>query len=122
VLFGAWLQPGVHINAIGATGTIRREIDEAVVQRADRVIVELMENAQTDCGDIMYPVEHGFLKWDDVHELGDVIAGTAPGRKSPDQITLFDSTGTGTEDIAVASYLLRKARKKGVGREIGPLI
>ena len=118
VLEGAWLQSGMHVNAIGATSLIRRELDEEAVRRSQRIVVESLEQARDECGELIYAAERGILRWHRVLELSQVVSGAAPGRASADEITLFDSLGVASEDVAIAAYVLEKARSQGRGREI----
>ncbi len=118
VLEGAWLQPGMHINAIGATSLIRRELDEDAIRRSERIVVESREQAQEECGELIYASERGLLRWHRVHELSQIVSGAVPGRAGPDEITLFDSLGVASEDVAAAAYVLQKARERNMGREV----
>ena len=118
VLEGSWIAPGTHINGIGATGVNRRELDVDSVSRADLVVVENMEQARADCGELIYAEERGGLEWSKAVELAAVITGEASGRPSNDSITLFDALGVGTEDLAAAAVVLRKAKEQGIGAEL----
>jgi ornithine cyclodeaminase/alanine dehydrogenase-like protein (mu-crystallin family) len=115
VLEGAWLEPGQHLNAVGATSIARREIDEEVVKRAGVVVVENREQAQDECGELIFASERGALRWNRVHELATVVSGATKGRTSPEEITLFDSLGVASEDVAAASVVLQRAREQGRG-------
>ena len=64
------------------------------------------------------PASRGLLSWDQVHELGEVVAGKIPGRERPGDITLFESQGLALEDMAVAAVVYRKAVREKVGREL----
>src|SRR5205807_9070317 len=108
VVQGDWLAPGTHISAVGATTPYRRELDEAAVARAALVVVEDMAQSQAELGELIYAASKGKLQWGLVRELKDVVAGTIKGRASYQDITLFDSIGVGTEDLAVAAHLLQK--------------
>ena len=80
---GAWLEPGSHVTAITSPdGTAtRRELDDATFDRADRVVVLSREQVHHDKQyDILGPVHRGRMSWDDIRELGDLLAGSAPGR------------------------------------------
>jgi len=118
VLEGSWIAPGTHINGIGATGVNRRELDVDSVSRADLVVVENMEQARADCGELIYAEERGGFEWSKAVELASVITGEASGRPSNDSITLFDALGVGTEDLAAAAVVLRKAKEQGIGAEL----
>lgn len=118
VLEGSWLEPGMHVSAVGATSLARRELDEEAVRRADRIVVENREQAQQECGELVFAAERGLLRWQRVLELWQVVSGAAPGRQSPEEITLFDSLGVASEDVAAAAYVVEKARQQGWGREV----
>jgi alanine dehydrogenase len=101
VLSGAWLSPGTHINAVGAVRPDWRELDDEAVTRA-RVFVESREAASRESGDVI--AARGIAA-----EIGEVVAGTARGRESADEITLFKSVGVAVEDVAAASLVYRLA-------------
>ncbi len=115
VLLGSWLAPGTHINAVGATTPYRRELDPEAVSRASTVVVEHMAQAMEEAGDLMYAESQGKLRWPLVRELKDVVCGALPGRVNDADITLFDSIGVGSEDVAIADFVLRKAREASIG-------
>lgn len=116
VLEGAWLAPGTHVNAAGSNALVRSEIDEETVRRASVVAVDSREQARMECGDLLALVEKGLLQWDSMTELADIVAGHAPGRMEPGDITLFESQGLAAEDVAVASVVYEKAKANGAGR------
>ena len=118
VLEGEWLKPGAHVNAAGGNHWMRREVDEATVTRADLIVVDDLEQAKVECGDLLYPQGRGTFRWEMVHELREVIAGRVPGRPSDQSVTLFESMGVALEDIAAAQLVYRKAREQGLGQEL----
>lgn len=99
VLQGRWLSPGTHVNAIGATRPDWRELDDDLVTTA-RVFVDSREAALRESGDVMAARSV-------ITEIGAVVAGTAPGRQSDQEITLFKSVGVAVEDVAAAALVLR---------------
>ncbi|HEU0116108.1 MAG TPA: ornithine cyclodeaminase family protein, partial [Thermomicrobiales bacterium] len=109
VLRGEWLEPGSHINAVGAARPDWRELDDEVMRRAT-IYVDSREAALAESGDI---IAGGAI----AGELGEVVAGTTPGRTSSAQITLFKSLGLAVEDVATAELLCRKAGLLGNGGE-----
>lgn len=111
---GAWLRPGVHVNAVGSNYAEKRELDAAAVRRATRIVVDDIAVAKLESGDLI-GVD---LDWSSIRPLSDVVAGHAPGRGSRDEITLFESQGLGLEDLAVACHVVRRARESGCGVEI----
>jgi len=101
VLFGEWLSPGVHINAVGAPRPDWRELDDEVLRRA-KVYVDSREAAMKESGDVIAAGE-AFA------EIGQVTSGTWPGRRSDEEVTLFKSLGLAVEDVATAELVYRKA-------------
>lgn len=97
LLEGRWLSPGTHVNAIGATRPDWRELDDAVVTRA-RVYVDSREAAGKESGDVI-------AARDVVGEIGEVVAGNTPGRRTADEITLFKSVGVAVEDVVSAALV-----------------
>jgi ornithine cyclodeaminase len=111
------LRPGVHVTSVGYNAG-GREIDSATV--ADGiVVVESREAAlaapPTGSNDLRTPIEEGLIEAGDIHEVGELVAGTRPGRTSPDQITLYKSVGVAAQDVAAATLVLAAARAAGVG-------
>lgn len=120
VLRGAWLAPGTHINAIGANRIDSRELDDMVIRRSTFVAVDSIEQAHAEAGDLVRPAQDGVVAWDQVHSIGDVVAGSAPSRRSAEEITLFKSLGIAVEDLAVAAFVYERARREGVGADSSP--
>jgi ornithine cyclodeaminase/alanine dehydrogenase-like protein (mu-crystallin family) len=115
VVYGEWLEPGTHLNAIGANMPNRRELDDQALARASLITVDSIEQGREESGDLI----QGFAKlgrgWERVVELHAVVTGKHPGRSSPDEITLFKSHGIALWDVAVASYVYKRAREEGRG-------
>lgn len=118
VLKGEWLEPGQHVNAAGSNALTRRELDEAAVRKCDVVTVDGRGTARNECGDLLPAVEKGWLRWDFLAEIGEVIAGRAPGRSSDRQITLYESRGMGLQDVYVGAKILELARARGIGQDM----
>ncbi|GHH87967.1 hypothetical protein GCM10018793_65820 [Streptomyces sulfonofaciens] len=119
---GAWLEPGTHVTAITSPdGTAtRRELDDTTFDRADRIVVLSREQVHHDKQyDILGPVERGRMTFDDIRELGDLLNGDAPGRRSPEEITVFaNNTGMGVQFAAVCARALELAEQRGLGHEV----
>ena len=115
VLFGSWLQPGVHISAIGSNWGNRRELDAEAVGRAQRIVVDDLEQAKVEAGDLIGAVEEGAIDWARVVELGPIVAGILPGRTSDSETTLFESQGIALEDVAAMKLAYDRAREMSVG-------
>ncbi len=118
VLSGAWLRSGVHVNAIGSNWANRRELDAEAIQRCTRIATDDLEQARLESGDLIGPAESGLLSWDRVVELGQIVAGEAPGRSSAQEMTLFESQGIAAEDVATMKLAYDRARTLGVGEEL----
>jgi len=118
VLMGEWIKPGVHINAAGSNHWIRQEIDDSVIKKADIVVVDSLDDAKIESGDLLYPIERGRIRWDQIHELADVLGGKIIGRPDDSSITLFESQGVAITDIAAGAYVYAAAKKSGLGAEI----
>jgi len=115
VLLGDWILPGTHVNAIGANYEFRRELDSAAVARANFIATDDQEQVKYESIELIEPVQEGLLTWDKVHALGDVVAGTRPGRMSAKDITIYKSLGVAIEDVALAVRVYERAKQKGVG-------
>lgn len=112
-----WVKPGAHINAMGADAHGKQEIDTQVLLDA-RVVLDDWEQA-CGSGEVNVPLESGALTREGIHgSLGEIVAGTLPGRDSDDQITVFDSTGLAVQDVALARLIYDTARESGVGLEV----
>jgi len=130
VLFGAWLEPGQHVTSIVASnkgvflqGSVprpRREFDDAVIARADRVVATLKEQAIMDeQADLFEPVANGITGWEQIADLGELVAGKTHGRRSATEITVFkQNSDQGVGFMALAKLAHDKARAAGVGVEI----
>jgi alanine dehydrogenase len=118
VLFGQWLAQGAHVNAIGSNYLTKAELDVEVFRRVTTVVVDSKDQARLEAGDFQQPLEEGVLHWADVRELGQVVVGRYPGRKQPQEITLFKSLGIALEDVATAARVYARARDEGVGKTI----
>jgi ornithine cyclodeaminase/alanine dehydrogenase-like protein (mu-crystallin family) len=105
ILHGRWLSPGTHVNAIGATRPDWRELDDDLVTTA-RVFVDSHEAALRESGDVI--AARG-----EVTEIGAVVAGVAPGRRTAQEITLFKSVGAALEDLAAGMAIYRAVAGTG---------
>lgn len=115
VLQGAWINPGAHINAVGAALPTARELDSDTVSRS-RVYVDRRESALAEAGDILIPMAEGAFTADHIRgELGGVLMGSEQGRESRDEITLYKSLGLAIEDLAAARHIYDKAVALGTG-------
>ncbi len=118
ILQRGWLKDGVHINAVGSSIPTTREIDSATMA-AVRLFVDRRESAVNEAGDILIPMREGAFTADHIQaELGDVIIGKDPGRRSAAELTLFKSLGLAVEDVASAAFILKRAQETGVGQTV----
>ena len=115
---GAWLEPGQFISATGANALNRREIDLASVKRADLIVVDSVEVAAGESGDLLAGVEAGIIYWENIPTLGDVIIGRRPGRTSPEQVTLYESHGMALQDLYTGRRVLELATARGLGTDL----
>ena len=118
VFDGETLEPGTHVNAAGSNSFTRREIDEATIRRAAPIVVDNLEQAKMECGELLWAAERGVFRWQQAVELHDVVGGKVIGRPSDEAITLFESQGVGIEDTAASAYVFRKAKEQGLGQEL----
>ncbi|MFJ2720964.1 ornithine cyclodeaminase family protein [Streptomyces sp. NPDC087437] len=119
VVRGEWFGPGLHVNAVGAPPRPdHREIDTAGIVRS-RVVVDSFSVSSHESGEVLIPMREGAITPEHFRtELGDVITGRAPGRRSADDITLYNSVGVGIQDVAAARLVVDAARRHGVGTEV----
>ncbi len=119
VLAHAWLKPGAHVNAVGASTPNAREIDTATVA-ASALFCDSRESLRNEAGEFQLAVREGAIPGDE-HvraELGEVLAGIAPGRRDDGELTLFRSLGIGVEDLAAAEIAVAAARAQGLGTAV----
>jgi len=116
-----WIQEGVHINAIGADGPGKQELDPFIVKRADKVVVDSLNQCRI-IGEIQHALADGLITEDDVYaEIGQILIGEKKGRETNEEITLFDATGLAAQDIAAANIVFKQAKEKGIGRVVSLL-
>jgi alanine dehydrogenase len=109
VLRGEWLHEGALVCAVGANDGRKRELDNVVLERANFVCCDSIDDAKLESADLIEPVEGGSLDWLEVHELQEVVAGETPGRQSDADIVVFKSNGLAAWDIAAAAAVVAKA-------------
>jgi ornithine cyclodeaminase len=118
VVQGEWLSPGTHVNAVGSSQPTARELDSDAVRRA-RLYVDRRESTLAEAGDFLVPKREGAIGDDHiVGELGEVLLGRAPGRRSADEVTLFKSLGLAIEDVAAAHHVHARAVAAGAGTRV----
>jgi alanine dehydrogenase len=130
VFDGNWLEPGQHvITVVGSNNALvkggwlssgRRENDDVTVARADVIVTNWRESVtQEQQAGLIEPLEKGIIGWDKIVELGEILAGTHPGRTSDEQITYHaNNNGTAAADLAIAKWVYDECRRLGRGTEI----
>lgn len=109
-----WVKPGTHINAIGADAAGKQELDPQILKAATIVVDDWAQASHS--GEINVPLSRGELAPEDVYgSLGEVVAGKKPGRQSPEEITVFDSTGLVIQDLSLGFAVYLQARELGLG-------
>jgi alanine dehydrogenase len=117
IVMDEWVKPGVHINAIGADGPGKQELDPKIMRRA-KIVVDSLKQCRI-IGEIQHALAQGLIKESDIHaEIGEILIGKKKGRESNDEITLFDSTGMAAQDIAAANIVYQLAKKTGMGKSV----
>lgn len=129
VVFGRWLEEGVHVTSIvgsnkellmeGLVSRPRRELDDEVLARADVIVATLVQQGiQDEQGDLLEPVQNGVITWEDVKDLSALVTGRVQGRRSDRDVTLFkQNSDQGVGYMALARLAHDKARAAGVGME-----
>ena len=113
----AWVRPGTFIAAVGADSEDKQELEPALLRR-NKLVVDIEDQAAS-IGELHHSIDSGLMTKDDVYgELGEIVAGRKPGRSSPDEIIIFDSTGMALQDVIVAAAVYEKATRSGLGQLI----
>jgi ornithine cyclodeaminase/alanine dehydrogenase-like protein (mu-crystallin family) len=130
VFDGRLLEPGQHVTTIvgsnvglvkgGFTAAKRREIDDATLARADvHGIVSIQQAVQDEQADIYDPVQRGVIRWEQLVEIGAILAGKYDGRSKAEQITFYkNNAGQGVADVALGALVLEQVKAKGGGRTL----
>lgn len=118
VLKGDWLAPGCHVNVVGSSIPSMREVDDRFVERAS-IWVDYLPSTLAQAGEIVEMIAAGRFSAGRLRgEIGNVLAGTAPGRSSPDEITAYRSLGIAAQDLAAAQFVLERAVALGKGQTV----
>jgi ornithine cyclodeaminase len=130
VFDGNWLQPGQHVTTIvgsnvglvknGFAAAKRREIDDATLARSHvHGIVSVEQAVQDEQADIFDPVQRGVIKWEQLIEIGEILAGKKEGRTKADQITFYkNNAGQGVADVALGAKVLDNVQKRKAGQTL----
>ncbi|MGH2405129.1 MAG: ornithine cyclodeaminase family protein [bacterium] len=119
VMASEWVRDGATLLSIGSTRPDLRELDEAILGRARRVVTDSVSQVKTESGDIRAALEAGALREDRIVSIGDVIGGKIPARERPGDIVVVKTVGTALQDLVVAGRVYESARAKGLGKELG---
>lgn len=117
ILQAEWLRPGQHVTAMGSDAEGKNEIDPQVLARAERLVVDRVSQC-VRLGELHYALKAGLVEESQAVELGDILVGKAEGRRSDEEITFCDLTGTGVQDTAIALFAHRRAQERGLGTAI----
>lgn len=129
VLLGEQLTPGLHVNAAGSNHWMRRELDHTAISTFNSIVVDDLEDAKVECGDLIWAAERRAFKWENVIELKEVVSGSKVLRGDPASedlepygsrasITLFESQGIAIEDVAAGLRVYDKAIELGIGQHV----
>lgn len=113
---GRWLRPGMHLDLVGGFRETMREADDEAVGRA-RIFVDARFTAAAHAGDIYQPLKSGLIRDEDITDTFQLARGERPGRRSPEEITLFKSGGGGHEDLGTAQYLMTRLEQAAGGQK-----
>ncbi|WP_373947129.1 iminosuccinate reductase BhcD [Paracoccus marcusii] len=112
ILQAAQVRPGTHLACMGTDTKGKQEVEAALLGKASVFTDEVAQSVTI--GEAQHAVAQGLIAPDDITQIGAVINGDRPGRVSDDQITLFDGTGVGLQDLAVASAAVDLAVERGI--------
>ena len=116
-IFGAaHISAGTHVACMGTDTIGKQEAETDLIAKATVFTDEVAQSVTL--GEAQHAITAGLKTRDDIHELGAVINGTHAGRTSDDEITLFDGTGVGLQDLAVSARIVEIAKAKGIGMEV----
>ncbi|MCC6717317.1 MAG: ornithine cyclodeaminase family protein [Acetobacteraceae bacterium] len=114
-LSAAMLRPGQHVNAVGASVAFMQELAADIVP-ATRFVTDYRPSLEPQAAEVIAARETGLIGPDhDIPEIGEIIAGTKPGRRGDDDITVYRSLGVAAQDLAAAHVILARAVARGVG-------
>lgn len=119
---GAWMEPGVLVDAIGSTSTFLREVDTETFQRAERIVVDSKVQAEEESGDVRAALGEGKYDRDKVADLKEVLIDKAAGRSNPQQVILFKSVGTAVQDVMAGFVVYEQAVRQGRGQDVGEFL
>ena len=118
-VYSASLRPGTHVNAVGSFRPTMQELPTHTVTDAHKVVVEAVDAALEETGDLITPIENGDYQVNQIHgELGKIVSGELSCREHDEEITVFKSVGLAIVDIVVANYFYEKAIETNTGTDV----
>ena len=108
ILRAEWLAPGALVIAVGSDGPDKQELHVDVLAKADRVVADALPQCAR-LGEIHHALAAGVITAERVTELGQITAGRAPGRRTPEELIVCDLTGVGVQDVAAATVVMQRA-------------
>lgn len=111
-----WIKPGTHLACMGTDTAGKQEMDPQLIASATVFTDEIAQS--TSIGETQHAIAAGLIKPEQITTIGEVINGTHKGRSTDDEITVFDGTGVGLQDLAVAAAATRLAIEKGIAQEV----
>lgn len=118
VLAADWIAPGAHLNAMGSNQANRRELPAELIQGADLIAVDSIEQARMESGDLLLALDENGWKDRKLVELKDVVSGKAGAQRRPTSVTIFKSNGLAVEDVVCAGYVYELGLKEGRGEKM----
>jgi len=117
LVLAEWLEEGTHINCIGADAPGKQELDPSILTKSKIVVDDWEQSCHG--GEINVPLTKGIIKKKDVWgDICEIVAGLKQGRTSPEEITVFTSTGLAIQDAAAAKVAYQKALKQKIGEQV----
>ncbi len=116
LLMADWIRPGTHLACMGTDTAGKQEVDAQLVAAATVFTDEIAQSVTI--GETQHAISSGLLNQEAITPIGDVINGDHRGRGSADETTLFDGTGVGLQDLAVAKAVVALAKQQGAGQQV----
>ncbi len=116
MLMAAHVSPGTHLACMGTDTKGKQEVDAALLAKATVFTDEVAQSVSI--GEAQHAIANGLISADAITPIGAVVNGDHPGRASDDEVTLFDGTGVGLQDLAVSARAVEIARERGVAIEV----
>ena len=118
VINGDWISSGTTLVAAGPTTWRANEVDTLTIKRAHKIVVDSIEQAPIESGDLSSSVDQGIIQWSQLVELRHIVSGNQSGRDNNAQIIYAKLMGTGVADVAAAKLAYDTAKQLGIGTEM----